>query len=84
MYKIEGSVPQLYSHKDATTGEEIPGYFLGGADGATVWGVKHYPADQQNRYGYYYLRLLGPGSEDPSTGEPLYEGETKTYLKVAV
>ncbi|CAI6097516.1 unnamed protein product [Clonostachys chloroleuca] len=85
MYKIEGSAPQLYSHKDATTGEEIPGYFLGGADGATTWGVKYYPADQGS-YGrdYYYLRLLGPGSEDPSTGEPLHEGETKTYLKVAV
>ncbi|CAH0053974.1 unnamed protein product [Clonostachys solani] len=84
MWGIDGKAPQVYSHKDVTTGEDIAGVFLGGADGVTSWGVKHQDADQgSGGRDYYYLRLLGPGSENPSTGAPLGDGETQTYLKIS-
>jgi hypothetical protein len=74
---------EAYSHFDET-GAQIDGVFLGNGN-YTTWGVKWYPADSGSIDGnpYWGLRLLGPNSSIPGSGEPLYPGEYETFLKVS-
>ncbi|OCK96842.1 uncharacterized protein K441DRAFT_656860 [Cenococcum geophilum 1.58] len=60
--------------------------------GATGWrlyrtGKRHdlgfqVPAASDGEPDYYEMRLLGPDGADPTTGEPLQDGEFKGFLKV--
>lgn len=63
-------------------GTQQPGLFLG-SHNVTTWGIKYYEADSGS-YGdpYWLIRLLGPGSEDPITGQPLDDGEYETFIRV--
>ena len=79
----EYSIPvEPYYHEDAD-GVRQDGIFLG-SHGVTSWGVTYYEAGAGTIDGlpYWFIRLLGPDSEDPVTGEPLGEGEYETFIRV--
>ena len=63
-------------------GVQQPGLFLG-SHGVTAWGIKYYEADSGS-YGdpYWLIRLLGPDSQNPVTGQPLDDGEYETFIQV--
>jgi hypothetical protein len=84
MYKLgEGLPVKTFEHW--RNGEKQDGVYLGGYDNSTTWGFTYYPADQgSSGLNYYYMRLLGPDSADPTTGEALGKNETRGFLKVAV
>lgn len=75
-------VAEPYYHVD-TDGVRQEGIFIG-ARNVTSWGVKYYGPSVGTIDGlpYWSIRLLGPGSEDPQTGEPLLEGESETFIRV--
>ncbi|ORY56372.1 uncharacterized protein BCR38DRAFT_505283 [Pseudomassariella vexata] len=66
-----------YAH--IVDGVRQPDVFLGALN-VTTWGYNY----QNNTEGgeYYYMRLLTPGSESPSTGERLNEGEFEGFIRV--
>ncbi|KAK2760923.1 hypothetical protein FQN54_002165 [Arachnomyces sp. PD_36] len=97
IYEVEGSeligwggpgpitIPKPYLHYNKD-GEELEGVFLG-FDNVTTWGVRYHEARKDSvtpdPQPYYSVRLLAPGSEDPTTGELLGEGESATFLRVS-
>ncbi|KAH7128617.1 hypothetical protein B0J11DRAFT_275125 [Dendryphion nanum] len=81
MYKIDGTAPRIFEHY--IDGEKQPGTFLGGYDNTTAWGLKYYPANVGSPRDYYYTRLLGPNSADPTTGEKLNANETRSFISIA-
>ncbi|KAL9106271.1 MAG: hypothetical protein Q9227_008670 [Pyrenula ochraceoflavens] len=61
----------------------IPGVFLGGEGGVVTWGLRYEPAGSGgDNLDFFYIRLLGPDSADPSTGEALYPGEFTAFIKI--
>ncbi|KAL1967824.1 hypothetical protein VTN77DRAFT_2513 [Rasamsonia byssochlamydoides] len=64
-------------------GVKQPGLFLG-SHNVTTWGIKYYEADAGSLDGepYWFIRLLGPGSADPTTGQALEDGESVTFIRV--
>ncbi|KAI0010878.1 hypothetical protein F4779DRAFT_575809 [Xylariaceae sp. FL0662B] len=81
MWKIDGAAPQVFEHY--VDGEKQDGVFLGGANGNSTWAFKYYPANVgSSGLDYYYMRLLGPDSADPSTGEQLKANETMAFVKI--
>ena len=64
-------------------GVQQTGLFLG-SHNVTAWGITYEEADSGS-YGdpYWSIRLLGPGSEDPVTGQALGDGEYETFIRVA-
>ena len=72
----DGSIP-LEPYHHVVDGETQDGLFVG-SHGVTTWGIKR----AEGRYPYWFFRLLGPGSEDPVTGERLGEDEHETFIKV--
>lgn len=80
MWKIEGAAPRVFEHY--VDGEKQPGVFLGGYDNSTAWGLKYYPANVGSSNDFYYLRLLGPNSQDPTTGEKLNANETRAFVAI--
>ena len=69
-----------YAHVDATgSGQRQPGVFLGSGN-VTTWGFNYQNTTEAGEY--YYLRLLGPGQENPATGLPLYDGEFTGFIKI--
>ncbi|KAL7622717.1 hypothetical protein AAE478_006395 [Parahypoxylon ruwenzoriense] len=81
MWKIDGETPQIFEHYVGD--EKQDGVFLG-YNGTTAWGLKYYPASVgSSRQDYFYARLLGPNSADPTTGEPLKANETTAFVKIS-
>ncbi|KAI1496467.1 hypothetical protein F5X99DRAFT_71380 [Biscogniauxia marginata] len=82
MWKIEGEAPKIFEHY---VGEEKQnGVFLGGYDNTTTWGLKYQAADVgSSGLDYYYTRLLGPNSADPTTGAALKANETLAFIKIS-
>lgn len=80
IYEVSGSDPVIFEH--SISGTKQDGVFLGGYDNSTTWGVKY---ETGGAYGqdYFYIRLLGPNSDDPSTGKPLADGEFTAFIKIA-
>lgn len=75
-----------YAHVDASAtaatargGERQPGVFLGSGN-VTTWGFNYQNTTEAGEY--YYLRLLGPGQENPANGQPLYDGEFTGFIKI--
>lgn len=82
MWKIEGDAPQIFEHYVGDVKQD--GVFLGGYNGSTSWGLRWTLADGvSTRLDYYYTRLLGPNSADPTTGQPLYANETTAFIKIS-
>ncbi|KAF2262130.1 hypothetical protein CC78DRAFT_535020 [Lojkania enalia] len=82
LYKYTGGLPvKVFEHY--IDGVKQDGVFLGGYDNTTLWGFK-YSAEQQGSYGmpYYYMRLLGPDSADPTTGAALKANETRGFIMI--
>lgn len=80
MWKIDGTAPRIFEHY--VDGEKQPGVFLGGYDNSTTWGLKYnLPYDGSPR-DFYYTRLLGPNSADPTTGEKLKANETRSFIAI--
>ena len=81
MYMIKKSIPvEIYAHYQGTT--RLPGLFLGNG-GVTTWGFKYNDAAASCCGIPFYLpRLLGPHSEDETTGAPLGKGEFRGFFKV--
>lgn len=76
------SVPvQAYEHYE--DGVRQDGFFLG-AHNVTTWALQEVPASSASgSKPYWQIRLLGPGSADPQTGKPLYDGETlKSFIRI--
>jgi hypothetical protein len=61
-------------------GKRLPGVFIG-AFNVTTWGFNYQNSTETGEY--YYLRLLGPNSHNPATGEQLNKGEFTGMIKVA-
>ncbi|KAK2757115.1 hypothetical protein FQN54_005085 [Arachnomyces sp. PD_36] len=68
-----------YYHVDAD-GVRQEGLFLG-AHNVTSWGIE-YVSSGFFGLPYWFIRLLGPDSEDPVTGEPLGDNESVTFIRV--
>ena len=68
-----------YAHLAATGGDRLPGVFLGSGN-VTSWGFNYQNTTEAGEY--YYLRLLGPGQENPATGKPLNEGEFAGFIRI--
>ncbi|XXG97843.1 hypothetical protein Hte_004157 [Hypoxylon texense] len=62
-----------------TYGEVQPGSYLGAVN-VTTWGFNYQNFTETGEY--YFLRLLGPNSNNLATGEPLNPGEFTGYIKV--
>jgi hypothetical protein len=82
MYLIKNGLPvETYAHYQGT--KRLPGLFLGNG-GVTTWGFKYERADVGCCGTPFFLpRLLGPNSQDPTTGAPLLDGEFKGFFKVS-
>lgn len=82
MWKVpEGPPPKVFEHY--IDGEKQEGVWLGGYDNTTLWGFKYYPASMGTYdQDYYYMRLLGPDSADPTTGEERKANETRGYIRI--
>lgn len=81
MWKVDGDTPQIFEHYVGDVKQD--GVFLGGYNTSTSWGLKYYPANAgSSRQDYYYSRLLGPNSADPTTGAPLSANETTAFIKI--
>ncbi|KAL2758990.1 hypothetical protein ACRALDRAFT_1062071 [Sodiomyces alcalophilus JCM 7366] len=81
MYKVAGTPIEPYALYSVDDDERRPGVFLG-SGGYATWGFQK---RESAEFGdYWEARLLGANSQDPFTGEPLYEGEITGFLKVHV
>lgn len=78
MYEVDGTAIQPYSHY-TTNGTKLDGIFLG-SEGYTTWGFRKETDAEQGTF--WEARVLGANSNDPATGEPLFEGEITGFLKV--
>ncbi|OTA92564.1 hypothetical protein M434DRAFT_31698 [Hypoxylon sp. CO27-5] len=56
-----------------------PGVFLGAVN-VTTWGFNYQNFTETGEY--YFLRLLGPNSQNRATGKPLNPGEFTGYIKI--
>lgn len=76
-----GTAPGIFEHY--VGGVKQDGVFLGGYENSTSWGLKWEPQDHFNSFeDYYYTRLLGPNSADPTTGAALNANETTAFVKI--
>lgn len=75
------SVPvQAYYHY--VDGQKQDGIFLG-AHNVTSWGIQLQEGDAgSGGRPWWMIRLLGPGSKDPQTGQALMDGEYKTFIRI--
>lgn len=60
-------------------GEAQPGVFLGAVD-VTTWGFNYQNNTEAGEY--YFLRLLGPNSNNLAIGKPLNPGGFTGYIKI--
>ncbi|KAJ5676173.1 hypothetical protein N7462_009070 [Penicillium macrosclerotiorum] len=71
---------QAYNHY--VSGVKQEGIFLG-AHNVTTWGVQLQSGSAgSGGKPYWLVRLLGPGSADPQTGDALLDGEFRTFIKI--
>ncbi|KAI1807815.1 hypothetical protein F4811DRAFT_573326 [Daldinia bambusicola] len=66
-----------YSH--IVDGVVQPGVFLGAVN-VTTWGFNYQNNTEAGEY--YFVRLLGPNSNNLATGKPLNPGEFTGYIKI--
>ncbi|KAJ5171922.1 hypothetical protein N7492_004515 [Penicillium capsulatum] len=60
--------------------KKMDGFYLG-AHNVTTWALSDVSSGGDPAY--WQMRLLGPNSADPTTGKPLYDGETiKSYIRI--
>ncbi|KAI0594605.1 hypothetical protein F4775DRAFT_573397 [Biscogniauxia sp. FL1348] len=82
MWKIDGDAPKIFEHY--IDGVKQDGVFLGAYENTTTWGLEYQAADSgSSGLDYYYTRLLGPNSADPSTGAALGANETVAFIKIS-
>lgn len=82
MWKMpEGLSVKAFEHY--RDGVKQDGVWLGAYDNTTLWGFQYQTANQgSSGLDYYYMRLLGPNSADPTTGEALKGNETRGFIKI--
>ena len=73
-----GGKVETYAHE--TGGARQDGVFIGSGN-VTTLGFRYQPVSH-GEPDYYEMRLLGPDGADPTTGEPLRNGEFNGFLKV--
>ncbi|KAI0846630.1 hypothetical protein F5Y00DRAFT_264441 [Daldinia vernicosa] len=78
-YIYLGSPVVKASHSHVIDGEVQPGVFLGAVN-VTTWGFNYQNNTEAGEY--YFLRLLGPNSNNLATGKPLNPGEFTGYIKI--
>jgi hypothetical protein len=66
-----------YAH--VLNGRRQPGVFLGYGN-VTAWGFNYISDSEMGSF--YYMRLLGPNSNNLATGEPLNDGEFKGFIMI--
>ncbi|OTA65375.1 hypothetical protein K449DRAFT_431975 [Hypoxylon sp. EC38] len=66
-------------HLHVVEGVTQPGVFLGAVN-VTTWGFNYQNFTETGEY--YFLRLLGPNSQNRATGKPLNPGEFTGYIKI--
>ncbi|KAI2617269.1 hypothetical protein GGS26DRAFT_596439 [Hypomontagnella submonticulosa] len=71
--------PYLRCHSHILDGVAQEGAYLGAVN-VTNWGFIYQNHTETGEY--YFLRLLGPNSNDPATGKQLFPGEFTGYIKV--
>ncbi|KAI1381184.1 hypothetical protein F4677DRAFT_460431 [Hypoxylon crocopeplum] len=69
----------LLHHSHVVDGETQPVVFLGAVN-VTTWGFNYQNHTETGEY--YFLRLLGPNSNNLATGKPLNAGEFTGYVKI--
>ncbi|KAI0142525.1 hypothetical protein F4776DRAFT_511207 [Hypoxylon sp. NC0597] len=69
----------LETDSHAVEGVTQPGVFLGAVN-VTTWGFNYQNFTETGEY--YFLRLLGPNSQNRATGKPLNPGEFTGYVKI--
>lgn len=72
---------KAFTHK--IDGVQQEGTYLGGYENTTTWGVRYEEDAGARGQSFFYVRLLGPDSADPKTGEALYPNEFTSFIKVA-
>ena len=83
IYKVEGNDLKVFEHY--IDGVKQDGVYLGGYDNSTTWGFKYQSANAGSyNMPYYYIRLLGPNSADPTTGAALKVNETRGFIRVGI
>ncbi|KAI0182088.1 hypothetical protein GGR52DRAFT_527384 [Hypoxylon sp. FL1284] len=70
----------LETYRHVIDGEMQPGTYLGAVN-VTNWGLNYQNFTETGEY--YYLRLLGPNSNNLATGEPLNLGEFTGYITIS-
>lgn len=79
MYNVAGTPIEPHALYNVDDDERRSGVFLG-AGGYATWAFRR---QESVEFGAYWVaRLLGPDSQDPDTGEPLFEGEVTGFLRV--
>ena len=73
----DAEVLPIEPYRHHVDGEEVEGTFLGSGN-VTRWGVKYYDPQTEEGFPYWFFRLLQEGAEE------LGEGESDTFIKVAV
>ncbi|KAI1480442.1 hypothetical protein F4774DRAFT_408938 [Daldinia eschscholtzii] len=68
-----------YEHSHIVDGVVQPGVFLGAVN-VTIWGFNYQNNTEAGEY--YFVRLLGPNSNNLATGKPLNPGEFTGYIKI--
>ncbi|KAL7624571.1 hypothetical protein AAE478_006138 [Parahypoxylon ruwenzoriense] len=67
------------NHSHIIDGAPQPGVYLGAVN-VTSWGLNYQNYTESGEY--YFLRLLGPGSNNLATGKPLNDGEFTGFIKI--
>lgn len=83
IYGVNGSSVIPFEHYDVDTGVKQDGVYLGGYQNSTTWGLRYEPKANIDGNPFFYARFLGPGSQDPSSGDALFDGEFTAFIKVA-
>ncbi|OTB11299.1 hypothetical protein K445DRAFT_26662 [Daldinia sp. EC12] len=77
MLRANANTGLVYSH--IVDGVVQPGVFLGAVN-VTTWGFNYQNNTEAGEY--YFVRLLGPNSNNLATGKPLNPGEFTGYIKI--
>ncbi|KAJ5672950.1 hypothetical protein N7507_002077 [Penicillium longicatenatum] len=76
-YGLGADTEMIQAYNHYIDGVKQDGIFIG-AHNVTTWGMQL----QGGAGAWWKLRLLGPGSEDASTGNALKDGEYQTFIRI--
>ncbi|KAI1471507.1 uncharacterized protein F4812DRAFT_455621 [Daldinia caldariorum] len=79
LLNLHVNVENEYQHSHILDGTVQPGVFLGAVN-VTTWGFNYQNNTEAGEY--YFVRLLGPNSNNLATGKPLNPGEFTGYIKI--